>query len=131
MRPNRRQRSLTAWVLYFSILFGAFACAIGHGQMAGLQLSGLDGQFCSFEGNFAAGADLSGTGIIPPSPLSGDNCVLSSTFAAIILAAFFGLIGLLTLSRTVPLPPLLPSDALRDRWPTANPRASPLPLPAH
>lgn len=131
MRPNRRQRSLTAWVLYFSILFGAFACAIGHGQMAGLQLSGLDGQFCSFEGNFAAGADLSGTDIVPPSPVSGGNCVLTSTFAAIILAAFFGLIGLLALSRAVPLPPLLPSDAIRDRWPTANPRASPSALPAY
>lgn len=131
MRPNRRQRSLTAWVLYFSILFGAFACAIGHGQMAGLQLSGVDGQFCSFEGNFAAGADLSGSGIVPPSPAGGGNCVLTSTFAALILAAFFGLFGLLAPSRAVPLPTLLFSNATRERWPAANPRASPSVLPVY
>ena len=58
MKLARKDRSLTAWVLYFSILFSAFVCAISHGQMAGMQLSGLDGQYCSFEGNFGAGADL-------------------------------------------------------------------------
>ena len=46
MKLARKDRSLTAWVLYFSILFSAFVCAISHGQMAGLQLSGLDGQYC-------------------------------------------------------------------------------------
>ncbi|HBX56256.1 MAG TPA: DUF2946 domain-containing protein, partial [Pseudomonas sp.] len=102
MKLARTDRSLIAWMLYFSVLFSAFACSIGHGQMAGMQLSGLDGQYCSFDGNFGAGADLRGSGIAPLNPASGSGCSLSSTFSAIILAAFFGLLGLLSAS----LPPL-------------------------
>ena len=126
MKPTPTHRTLLAWMLYFSVLFSAFACSIGHGQMAGLQLSGLDGQYCSFEGNFGAAADLDGSGVVAPNPATGSGCSLSSSFSAIILAAFFGLLGLLAPSRA-PLPAvfLIPLP-VRYLWPSANPRASPL-----
>lgn len=126
MKLARKHRSLIAWLLYFSILFSAFVCAISHGQMAGLQLSGLDGQYCSFEGNFGAGADLDGAGIVAPSPATGSGCALSSSFSAIILAAFFGLLGLLLASRTLPSVTFDVHRPVRYLWPSANPRASPL-----
>lgn len=126
MKLARKDRSLTAWVLYFSILFSAFVCAISHGQMAGLQLSGLDGQYCSFEGNFGAGADLDGSGIVAPNPATGSGCALASLFSAIILAALFGLLGLLSVERRYSLSALHLPRIARYRWPPANPRASPL-----
>jgi hypothetical protein len=126
MKLARTDRSLIAWMLYFSVLFSAFACSIGHGQMAGLQLSGLDGQYCSFEGNSAAGVDLTGSGIPAVNPATGSGCSLCSTFSALILAAFFGLLGLLGASRQPRAAPLLAGRPVRYLWPSANPRASPL-----
>lgn len=126
MKMARKERSLIAWMLYFSVLFGALVCAISHGQMAGLQLSGLDGQYCSFDGNFGAGADLDGSGIVAANPATGSGCALGSLFSAIILAAFFGLLGLLAADVTRPLSLLLEPRPARYRWPPANPRASPL-----
>lgn len=125
MKLARKQRSLLAWMLYFSVLFGALVCAISHGQMAGLQLSGLDGQYCSFDGNFGAGADLDGSGVVAPNPATGSGCALGSLFSAIILAAFFGLLGLLAAEVHRPLSALSAPRPARYRWPPANPRASP------
>ena len=42
MKLARHTRSQVAWVQDFSILFGSLLCAMGHGQMAGLRLAGLD-----------------------------------------------------------------------------------------
>lgn len=42
MKLAHHTRSHVAWVLYFSILFGSLLCAMGHGQMAGLRLAGMD-----------------------------------------------------------------------------------------
>ncbi|MDY0894877.1 hypothetical protein SOM46_07910 [Pseudomonas fluorescens] len=54
MKLASREKSMIAWVLYFSVLFGSLLCAMGHGQMAGLRLSGLDdGLFCSTDGSAA------------------------------------------------------------------------------
>lgn len=130
MKTTRQRRSLTAWMLYFSILFGALVCAISHGQMAGMQLSGLDSQYCSFDGNFGAGADLHGSGVVAPNPATGSGCALGSLFSAIILAAFFGLLGLLAADAGRPLPAQGVVRRLRHHWPPANPRASPASLPA-
>jgi hypothetical protein len=126
MKLTRTDRRLLAWMLYFSVLFSAFACSIGHGQMAGLQLSGLSSQYCSFDGNFGAGADLDGSGVVAPNPATGSGCSLTSLFSAIIVAALFGLLGLLAASRA-PLAVLafIPRP-VRYLWPSANPRASPL-----
>ncbi|HLA30277.1 MAG TPA: DUF2946 domain-containing protein [Pseudomonas sp.] len=126
MKLTPTDRRLLAWLLYFSVLFGALACSIGHGQMAGLQLSGLDGQYCSFDGNFGAGADLDGSGVVAPNPATGSGCSLSSSFSAIILAAFFGLLGLLAASRAPLAAPLFIPRPVRYLWPSANPRASPI-----
>ncbi|MBS7664007.1 DUF2946 domain-containing protein [Pseudomonas lalucatii] len=125
MELARTDRSLIAWILYFGVLFGAFACSIGHGQMAGLQLSGLDGQYCAFAGNFGAGADLTGSGIAPVNPATGSACSLCSTFGALILAAFFGLLGLLGAAGQRFAPSSCAPRPLRYLWPSANPRASP------
>lgn len=129
MKLTRTDRRLLAWMLYFSVLFSALACSIGHGQMAGLQLSGLDSQFCSFDGNFGAGADLEGSGIVAPNPATGSGCSLSSTFSAIILAAFFGLLGVLAASRAPLFTRFFTPRPVRYLWPSANPRASPVLLP--
>lgn len=126
MKPSIAHRRLLAWLLYFSVLFSAFACSIGHGQMAGLQLSGLDAQFCSFSGNFGAGADLQGSGVTAPDPATGSGCSLNSLFSAIILAAFFGLLGLLVAGRAPLTGVFSSSGSVRYLWPSANPRAPPL-----
>lgn len=126
MKLTRTDRHLLAWMLYFSVLFSAFACSIGHGQMAGLQLSGLSSQYCSFDGNFGAGADLDGSGVVAPNPATGSGCSLTSLFSAIILAAFFGLLGLLAASRAPTTFFVFLPRPVRYFWPSANPRASPL-----
>ncbi|WP_339079986.1 DUF2946 domain-containing protein [Pseudomonas sp. TMP9] len=125
MKLTRSDRRLLAWMLYFSVLFSAFACSIGHGQMAGLQLSGLSSQYCSFDGNFGAGADLDGSGVVAPNPATGTGCALASLFSAIILAAFFGLLGLLVASCAALLSVFFAPHPVRYLWPSANPRASP------
>lgn len=125
MKITRADRRLLAWMLYFSVLFSAFACSIGHGQMAGLQLSGLASGYCALDGNFAAGADLGGSALVAANPAGGSGCSLSSTFSAIILAALFGLLGLLAAERAPRLSALFTPRVLRYLWPSANPRASP------
>lgn len=125
MKSSRQHRPLIAWMLYFSVLFAALACAISHGQMAGMQLSGLDAQYCSFDGNFGAGADLDGSGVVPLGLFGSGGCAMSSSFSAIILAAFFGLFGLLASETIRPLTRVSPASRSRFQWPSLNPRASP------
>ncbi|WP_277373866.1 DUF2946 domain-containing protein [Pseudomonas sp. AA-38] len=122
MRPPR---SSTAWLLYFSVLFAALACAISHGQMAGMQLSGLEAQYCAFDGNFGAGADLDGSGSVPLALFGSGGCAIASSFSAILLVAFFGLFGLLDRETIRPLPRVFFKLPHRHRWPSLNPRASP------
>jgi hypothetical protein len=86
-----------------------------------LQLSGLDSQYCSFDGNFGAGADLDGSGVVAPNPATGSGCSLSSSFGALILAAFFGLLGLLAPSRAALLTFFFTPRPVRYLWPSANP----------
>lgn len=49
MKFSRSDRSLLAWMLYCCVLFNVFACSIGHGQMVGMQLNGIGGQFCTVD----------------------------------------------------------------------------------
>ncbi|WXL26760.1 DUF2946 domain-containing protein [Ectopseudomonas mendocina] len=124
MKLRQSDRRLLAWMLYFSVLFSALVCSLGHGQMAGLQLSGLDGQYCSTDSNVGAGADLSGPGMA--ADLAGSGCALSSSFSAVLLISLFGLLGLLPRARSPRLSHWLsPLTAVRYLWPSANPRASP------
>lgn len=127
MNLSRSDRSLLAWALYFSVLFSAFACAIGHGQMTGLQLSGMDGGFCALDASGNAGMDMGGVESGMPMPSTGPGCLLCSSFVALALAAFFGLLGLAPRQRSAnPRPNAEPGAAVRYLWPSANPRASPL-----
>lgn len=126
MNMARRHRSLIAWMLYFSILFGALACAVGHGQMAGLALSGLDGQFCSLDDASGGSKSLGDMGVVGGNLASGSGCALSSSFGALLLAAFFGLLALLAPSRHWPVPEPVHRHPPRRAWVLANPRASPL-----
>lgn len=132
MKLARQTRSQVAWVLYFSILLSSLLCAIGHGQMAGLQLSGLgDAAWCASDSSGAAFSSQHGAGhdsndaAMP----AGADCMVTSLFCATLLAAFFGLLALLAGEAARPLPrqpiPLLP----KQRWPLVNPRASPASLP--
>ncbi|OLU25629.1 hypothetical protein BVH03_18535 [Pseudomonas sp. PA15(2017)] len=121
MKIARRDRSLIAWMLYASILFALLACAIHHGQGAGLQLSGLDGGFCSLHGD-ASSAD----GVVPADAMMNTfQCPLCSAMV-MGLALLFALAWLPRAKRVLrlwrePLGKLPP----RYLWPSANPRASP------
>jgi hypothetical protein len=126
----RSHKSLLTWMLYFSVLFSSWMCAIDHGQMSGLHLSGLGNQFCSLHsgGDIQPISDHTQASAMSQTP--GPDCMLTSLFSAILLAALFGLLSLLKGESSCPLPPLNKRSAPRDRWPLANPRASPALLPS-
>lgn len=122
MKALRHDRSLIAWTLYACVLFNLFACTIAHGQMAGLQLSGLDGLFCSAEGVVQADVAQDSSTPVASAPFSCPLCAA----VTLDIALFFALAWLLRLggeprlerrehSKTPP----------RYLWPSANPRASP------
>ncbi|WP_339486554.1 DUF2946 family protein [Pseudomonas sp. EL_65y_Pfl2_R95] len=126
MKMTRADRSLIAWVLYASILFSALACSISHGQITGLQLSGIDGVYCSAQGDSNGALDIAGSGTPLFNPATGFGCFMGSTFVGIALAAFFGLLGLFfSPQRKLIAPPPLLGRPVRYLWPSANPRASP------
>jgi hypothetical protein len=122
-----RTRSLTAWLLYASVLFSLFACGIHHGQMSGLSLSGLGGGFCSMDGTGGPAIDASGTDQQAPH-LDQVSCPLCSSFAgAVALNSTAWSLPVSSDNATAPLvvhtwaqpPP-------RYSWPSLNPRASPV-----
>jgi len=125
MKLAHSDRALIAWMLYACLLFNLFACAIGHGQMVGLQLSGIGGVFCSAEGN--AGPDLDNG--FADSPVSQ----LSIPFSCPLCSAAALSLGLLFLLGWLPRHISRPRLAREQRnkapprycWPSANPRASP------
>lgn len=124
MNLSPTDRALTAWVLYCSLLLGVFACSLGHGQMAGLQLNGFGGAFCSQQDN--SGPALDG-GFSDPAPgdsamLLGCACCSSSGF--VVLPLLFAL-GLWLRPPRRWLRASSPRGAVppRQAWPPANPRA--------
>jgi hypothetical protein len=128
MKLSRCTRALSAWLLYCSLLFSAFACSTGHAQLMNLQLSAMNGAYCSLDSGASGAALPSGDdwGRLIPSP--GPGCLLCTTFPALMLAAFFGLLGRLPRRRPIrPRPSAEPAGAVRYLWPSANPRASPQP----
>lgn len=124
MNSARSHRSLIAWTLYVCVLFSAFACSIGHGQMTGLQLSGLGGAYCAVAGQAGASAD---DGLAMPAagiPGSGAECALCALFGlslALLLCRF----GLRRAHRSRLPRELRRKASPRYTWPAANPRASP------
>lgn len=125
MKLSPLHRAATAWMLYLCILSNLLACAIAHGQYAGLELSGIGGLYCSASDNPGAGfaADLSG----------GASNSLSSPFSCALCANAVVSIGLLFILAWLLRPARSPRLQREGRstappryvWPSANPRASP------
>lgn len=127
LTQSPRTRSLTAWLLYASVLFSVFVCGIHHGQMSGLNLSGLGGGFCSMDGEGGPAIDASGTeqSLVH---LTEVNCPLCSSFAGgvAINTAGWSLPANLAQAITPQPSPNWAHAPPRYTWPSLNPRASPL-----
>ncbi|MBD9460877.1 DUF2946 domain-containing protein [Pseudomonas sp. PDM05] len=122
LRPS--DRSLIAWTLYFCVLMNLFVCGLGHGQMMGLELNGIGGQFCSVEGS----QPISDKGLGSTASSNISNYFACPVCNALTVALVFliGLAWLLGLGQTPrPAHERRNKAPPRDSWPSANPRASP------
>jgi len=127
MKFTRSDRSLLAWMLYCCVLFNVFACSIGHGQMVGIQLNGIGGQFCAID---------PGTRVpLTPSPSEEKLPTLAKAFGCPLCStggmgpAFNSSLTLAILpeQHSPPRPAIVSPDLpARFNWPSANPRAPPL-----
>jgi hypothetical protein len=126
MKPSLTNRSLLAWLLYFSVLFNVLACGIGHGQMLGLSLNGFGGAFCSADNSSGPTLDSGSGSVNDASATTPFNCPLCGA-VSLGLALLFCLSWLLR-ERRDRLPGFEPRSKAPPRysWPSANPRASPL-----
>lgn len=79
MKLARADRSIIAWMLYCCVLFNVFACSIGHGQMVGMQLNGLGGQFCTVDPRTQAPTPSNSTDESLPTLSKAFGCPLCST----------------------------------------------------
>lgn len=130
MKIARKDRSLIALTLFVSVMFSLFVCGVHHGQMSGLGLSGLDGGFCAEGSGHGAGVQLDGdeTG----HAMASYTCPLCSSFgmALALNSSSWGL-SLLPVAAAVPTEqPSWAQPPPRYLWPSLNPRASPLHIPA-
>ena len=130
MNMPRADRSLIAWVLYASVLFSLFAYSLHHGQMAGLALSGLDGGYCTMDSGTGLGQGGDADHLQKVAAQLG--CPLcSSAGMALTLnslgwglhAVFLGANAPIVVRSWAQPPP-------RDLWPSLNPRAPPVLIPA-
>lgn len=126
MKLARADRSLIAWTLYFCVLFNVFACGLAHGQIMGLKLNGVGGQFCSTLGTNAP-AQKSDFIDQAASAWSGSfSCPICSA-VTLGIALLFCLNWLLGIRQPRHRAPEVRCKAPpRYSWPSANPRASPL-----
>ncbi len=121
MTLSPARRSLTAWLLYASLLLNVPTCGLAHGQMLGLDLSGAGIVFCSMgSGMINLGdEDASGSGML----------AVKCPVCAVVLGMglLFALAWLSLLRRPQRLRPPLTCYIPHPRylWPSANPRASP------
>lgn len=116
----RKQRSVIALLLYSCVLFSSFACALGHGQSSGLQLSGLDQRLCS---SSDAGKNLPAA----PASASSFECPVCSGHN-LVSGPLNGWSVQLALWLPNPSPAVSnsPTALASPLWPPANPRAPPL-----
>ncbi|WP_122315264.1 DUF2946 domain-containing protein [Pseudomonas cichorii] len=126
MKMSRDDRSMIAWVLYFSVLFSLFGCGIHHGQMSGLNLSGLNGGFCAEGNQGGAGIDL-GSSDQTGQAAAQFSCSLCSLFGvAVALNADAWSLDYLPVSASAVLnAPYRAQPPPRYVWPSLNPRAPP------
>lgn len=123
MKVARNDRSLTAWILYASILFSLIACGIHHGQMSGLELNGSGGLFCSVDNHSAAGLDGDSGDSKTPSLMPSLGCPLCSAFT-LSIAMLVCLSWLMLAAGTrFSYRELREHSSPRCTWPPANPRA--------
>ncbi|AWY39789.1 DUF2946 domain-containing protein [Pseudomonas putida] len=127
MKFSRSDRSLLAWTLYCCVLFNVFACSIGHGQMVGMQLNGLGGQFCSVDPATQTPVSSQSSEDQLPTLSKAFGCPLCSTGG---MGPAFNSSLTLAILPEQHSPPLAPIDnaylPARFTWPSANPRAPPL-----
>lgn len=127
MKLARTDRSLIAWMLYCCVLFNVFACSIGHGQMVGMQLNGVGGQFCTVDPLTQAPARSNPNEEKLPTLTKAFGCPLCSTGG---MGPAFNsslTLALLPQQHSPPLTLLASADIpARSIWPTANPRAPPV-----
>lgn len=117
-------RPLIVWTLYACVLFNLLSCAIAHGQMSALALSGVDGAFCSQSGSSPVdtGKDLSS---IDTSWMTGQaGCLICGAAVAVVLFLMAMLWPFLRSTPALGLEPRCKAPP-RYSWPSANPRASP------
>ncbi|MFL1564406.1 DUF2946 domain-containing protein [Pseudomonas sp. O64] len=126
MKIARADRSLIAWMLYCCVLFNVFACSIGHGQMVGMQLNGISGQFCTVDPRTQAPKQSNSTDENLPTLSKAFGCPLCSTGG--MGPALSSNLNVAVLPQPHAPPPavVLAADIpTRFTWPTANPRAPP------
>ena len=126
MKLARADRSLIAWMLYSCVLFNVFACSIGHGQMVGMQLNGIGGQFCTVDPRTQAPKPSNSTEENLPTLSKAFGCPLCSTGGT--GPALSSSLNVAVLPQPHAPPPaiVLAADIpARLTWPTARPRAPP------
>ena len=126
MKLARADRSLIAWMLYGCVLFNVFACSIGHGQMVGMQLNGIGGQFCTVDPRTQAPAPVNTGDQSLPTLSKAFGCPLCSTGG--MDPALNSSLNVAVLPQPHAPPPavVLTADIpTRFTWPAANPRAPP------
>lgn len=125
MNCHLTRRGFTAWLLYFSVLFNLASCGLAHGQMIGLALNGIGGQFCvvSTDTSPLVAQDLSSL------PESGLATTLTCPMCATIVLTLIFLLTLAWLLLAIDRQRFVPDQGTRAPprycWPSANPRASP------
>lgn len=127
MKFSRTDRSLLAWTLYCCVLLNVFACSIGHGQMVGMQLNGIGGQFCAVDPATQAPVSTNSSQDQLPTLSKAFGCPLCSSGG--MGPAFNSSLTLAILpeQHSPPLAPIASADLpARFIWPSANPRAPPL-----
>jgi len=127
MKLARSDRTLIAWMLYCCVLFNVFACSIGHGQMVGMQLNGVGGQFCSVNDRPQTPVHSTPGEQQLPTLSAAFGCPLCSTGG--MGPALNSSLTLAILPQQHSPPPAVVTSyeiPVRFNWPTANPRAPPL-----
>jgi hypothetical protein len=127
MKFARTDRSLIAWTLYCCVLFNVFACSIGHGQMVGMQLNGIGGQFCTVDPTTQAPASSNTSEDQLPTLSKAFGCPLCSTGGMGPALNSSLTLAILPEQHSPPLAVIANADLpARFTWPSANPRAPPL-----
>ncbi|WP_454842166.1 DUF2946 domain-containing protein [Pseudomonas hormoni] len=127
MKLARTDRSLIAWMLYCCVLFNVFACSIGHGQMVGMQLNGLGGQFCTVDPATQAPVASNTSEDKLPTLSKAFGCPLCSTGGMGPALNSSQTLAILPEQHSPPLAVVANADLpARYTWPSATPRAPPL-----